>query len=222
MNIRLYMLFCSLGLTSACVGIQASIPVELASKTTALRVTMASDAKAGRVFKFGGYESYGLKETPLQTVSQGGLIAKDLEFRFEMIGENADGWKIECKSSETVKPGIESNPTEMLSRELSCKLIGPQSDIWRLRFSASRQGSDFGSGELRATRKRLSVHGLSAVGDKEKIAGYGIALLSRPVAAVQSVGQTQGWLVSDLSGRMRSAISASMTALIVFDDISNR
>ena len=206
----------------ACANVQASIPIELASKASAQPIKLSSDPKVGRVFKLGAYESYRLKETPLQSISQGGLVAKEIKFSYEMIGADADGWKSECKSSETAKPGVGSNPEEMLSRELSCKLMGPNSDIWRLRFSASRQGADFGLGELRATRKRLTVHGLSAVGNKTLLSGYGLALLSRPVAAVQTVGDLTAWTVSDVSARMKSAIIASMTALLVFDDISNR
>jgi hypothetical protein len=206
----------------ACAGVQASIPVELATKTPGELITMKADAKVGTVFAYGKYESYHLKETPLKSVTQGGLISKDLDFDFDMIGADADGWKIECKTSETSKPGVGSNPEEMLSRELSCKLVGPSNDIWRLRFSASRAGTDFGLGELRATRKRMTIHGLSAVANKTQIAGYGMALLSRPIGAVQTVGTTKGWIVPDLPGRLKSAIAASMTALIVFDDVSRR
>ena len=183
---------------------------------------MISSPKIGMTVKFGGFEAYRIKETPLQSITQAGLTAKELNFTFEMIGESVDGWKIECKSSETAKPGLDGSPVETLSRELSCRLEGPQKDIWRLRFSASRHSSDLGLGELRATRKRVSIHGVSETQNKLKIAGYGMALLNRPVSAIQTAGEPRIWLVSDLSNRLRSAIGAGSVALLIFDDILNR
>lgn len=170
---------------------------------------------------FGPYNVWALTQGKSQADSAKQGDHDKQNYSFWLTDEWSRHWETKCESS--IQSDIENtNLGQVIS--LNCQITGAddldQAYKWAINLSGVHNGPNVRMGNLKNNRYEMRIESHYNDFDANGAAvGFDIFIGNKPVATIKTAGGTTIWIHDELGGDARSAVAATATSLMLFDQV---
>jgi hypothetical protein len=194
----------------------------LKSHSTAMKIYNPNGPFVDGKLNFGPYEVWAVEKAK-QSVQEGQTKQADTSqnYSFWLTDEWSRDWQTQCET--TIQRGVADEDLGRLVR-LNCEIVGAD-DLdkaykWAVNLNGIHKGPNIRTGEIRSPRYEMRIESHYNDTDASQPAvGFDIFIGEKPVASVKTQGKNAIWIHDHLGGDARSAVAATVTGLMIFDQV---